>query len=876
MKRKWLSINRALFLPAIIAVWLAASATAFGAARIVLVNMDNPGVGFNDPTPAAPVGDNRGATVGEQRRIAVQYALDIWGAALDSNVEIRVEARFEPRLCSAGNAQLGQAGPLNAARNFPGAEFPNTWYLIALANKQAGYDLDPENNDIEIYLNNSVGGSNPDGSPCLSGISWYYGLDTKQSPNQVNLVSVVLHELAHGLAFTSLVNLENGGVELHGMDDIFSKYIFDTTIGKHWSEMTDAERMASAVNTRRVVWDGPHVKAAAPNVLSRGMPKLVVNSPEGITGDYVADGAEFGPPLSVSTVTGNVVLANDGDGVATDACSPLRKAPAVSGNIALVDRGNCLFIVKVKNAQEAGAIGVIVADNVANSRLHRMAGDDPTITIRSVAITLADGNRIKAALGTQAVNATLGVDPAALVGADSLGRVLLYTPNPLSLASSVDHWDPVAFPYQLMGPAVPQYLHSVKEPEDLSLALMKDIGWRSTGNRVVRIGQAGGAPGGQASVPVELVAQGDENELGFSLTFDPAVLRDPQAAPGSDAAGATLNVNVSQAASGRLGIALSLPFGQKFSAGARQIVVVNFTIASGANASSTQVGFDDQPVAREISDTSARALQASYSPGAVTLTSGFEGDVAPRPNGNGSVTITDWGQIGRFVAGQDTPAGGEFQRVDTAPRESRGNGSLTITDWVQAGRYAAGLDAPTPAGGPASQGGLGLAAASRQARFAPGSRNVRISNSYFERGQQSSVIIELGAEGNENAVGFSLDFDPAQLRFVSAATGRDSAGATLNVNTSQASKGSIGLALALPAGQTIPAGQRQIIVINFAVVSEGEAPAATLNFGDQPVIRELSDANANSLPASFKGGAPQRARSVTSRQLSTERWKTEK
>src|SRR5262249_59940915 len=79
------------------------------------------------------------------------------------------------------------------------------------------------------------------------------------------------------------------------------------------------------------------------------------------------------------------------------------------------------------------------------------------------------------------------------------------------------------------------------------------------GNRVVRVGQAGGAPGGQVSVPIELVAQGDENALGFSLSFDPAVLGNPQAGLGGDASGATLNTNTSQVGGGRLGVALSLP-----------------------------------------------------------------------------------------------------------------------------------------------------------------------------------------------------------------------------------------------------------------------------------------------------------------------------
>jgi len=373
------------------------------------------------------------------------------------------------------------------------------------------------------------------------------------------------------------------------------------------------------------------------------------------------------------------------------------------------------------------------------------------------------------------------------------------------------------------------------------------------GNRLVRVGQAGGAPGGQVSVPIELVSQGDENALGFSLSFDPAVLGNPQAVLGADASGATLNLNISQTGSGRLGIAISLPFGQKFSAGTRQIAVVNFAIAGGASASSTSIGFGDQPITREISDTSARALQASYAPGSVSLASGLEGDVAPRPNGNGAVTITDWVQIGRFVAGQDSPSSSEFQRADCAPRESRGNGSLTITDWVQSGRYAAGLDVPGPAGGPTGPGASGLTAALRHSRaLTAGSRLVRISNGSFERGRQSAVIVELDAEGDENAIGFSLNFNPAQLRFVSAAIGRDASGATLNVNTSLAANGSIGLAMALPAGETIRAGRRQIIVITFAVAADGEATAATFNFGDQPVRRELSGADAKSLPARFK------------------------
>ncbi len=82
---------------------------------------------------------------------------------------------------------------------------------------------------------------------------------------------------------------------------------------------------------------------------------------------------------------------------------------------------------------------------------------------------------------------------------------------------------------------------------------------------------------------------------------------------------------------------------------------------------------------------------------------GNECDVSPRPNGstNGTVSIADWVQMGRFVAGLDTPnPGSEFQRADSAPRSTLGEGIITIADWVQCGRYASGLDPVTAAGGP--------------------------------------------------------------------------------------------------------------------------------------------------------------------------------
>ncbi|MBL8191571.1 MAG: hypothetical protein JNK38_26370, partial [Acidobacteria bacterium] len=152
--------------------------------------------------------------------------------------------------------------------------------------------------------------------------------------------------------------------------------------------------------------------------------------------------------------------------------------------------------------------------------------------------------------------------------------------------------------------------------------------------RIVRVAAASGPVGGTISVPIEIVSQGDENAVGFSLTFDAAVLGNPQVTLGSDATGATINSNATQAAQGRFGVALAFPATQKFTAGVRQMAVVTFSVAANANFGTTNLSFGDQPVVREVADITANALATTFTGGAVTLTKGFEADVQPRPDGD--------------------------------------------------------------------------------------------------------------------------------------------------------------------------------------------------------------------------------------------------
>lgn len=438
--------------------------SAFAAATITIINNDGAGEGFNDPTPAAPIGGNSGTTVGQQRLIVFQTAANVWGSILTSPVVIRVRSNFDPLTCTATGAVLGSAGPISADIDFPGAPVSSTWYVAALADKLSGTNRDPANDDISARFNSNLGQAN-----CLTGRFWYYGLDGNEG-NNVDLLPVILHELGHGLGFLTLANSSSGAL-FNGSPDAFLRFLFDNSTGLHWSEMTNSQRAASAINTGHLVWDGPAVTFKAPLVLAKN-PEMIVNAPASIAGTYTIGTATFGGALTAGGLSGNVVLVDDGLAPNSDACSALINGGAVSGKIALLDRGVCGFSMKAKFAQDAGAIAVIIANNVAGGP-PGLGGTDPSVVIPVVSVSLADGNTLKAHLA-ESENVTLRLNPTQLAGADAAHRMRMYDPNPIQPGSSVSHWDVSATPNLLMEPAInPDLTASV----DLTREAFEDIGW---------------------------------------------------------------------------------------------------------------------------------------------------------------------------------------------------------------------------------------------------------------------------------------------------------------------------------------------------------------------------------------------------------------
>ncbi len=123
---------------------------------------------------------------------AFQHAVDIWASIISSNVTIKVIANWTPLQPGV----LGSASAATLVRDFSGAPRPGTWYPIALAEKLANTGFNhPDSADIVANFNSNFS-------------NWYLGTDGNPPAGQFDLVTVVLHELGHGLGFFGSMNVQ--------------------------------------------------------------------------------------------------------------------------------------------------------------------------------------------------------------------------------------------------------------------------------------------------------------------------------------------------------------------------------------------------------------------------------------------------------------------------------------------------------------------------------------------------------------------------------------------------------------------------------------------------------------------------------------------
>lgn len=259
-------------------VLLASMVGVAGAVPITVNFMDGANEGFNDPT------------LGAQRQAAFNYAVGVWSSALMGTTPVVVDATMDPLGGTASAAILGYAYATTLHRNFAGAPVANTWYVGALANQLAGTDVNGAMSEIVAVFNSDV-----DNATVLGAVDWYYGTDANppESPPgsgrfDTDFVSVVLHEIGHGLGFTSEVDggtcvggstpgdscgvtadcsggscdLSTVGTWADGSPSAYDLFLVRPAASPpRFTDMSDAQRK-SATTSGNVFWDGANVVTA--------------------------------------------------------------------------------------------------------------------------------------------------------------------------------------------------------------------------------------------------------------------------------------------------------------------------------------------------------------------------------------------------------------------------------------------------------------------------------------------------------------------------------------------------------------------------------------------------------------------------------------
>jgi Lysyl oxidase/Immunoglobulin I-set domain len=139
--------------------------------------------------------------------------------------------------------------------------------------------------------------------------------------------------------------------------------------------------------------------------------------------------------------------------------------------------------------------------------------------------------------------------------------------------------------------------------------------------RVVYLNHVTAPIAGNALLPVHAQAVGDEHVYKFSMSFDSSVLSNPSVATGSNTPGASVTMNTSQLASGRIGVTLTLAAGQTLPQSstlelARVMFDANPLIPAGTE---TFIGFLDQPVSKSVISTNGGSLTALFAAGTITI-----------------------------------------------------------------------------------------------------------------------------------------------------------------------------------------------------------------------------------------------------------------
>lgn len=139
-------------------------------------------------------------------------ATEIWAKYIVTGRPIVFDVRWE----ELPNRVLGSAGPSENFINVPNSPDSSKVYPIALTEKLQGRDQ------------NYAGGADVSASFNSKFSDWYIGTEGFPSPSQIDLLSVVLHEIGHGLGFISFLDVDTSSRTAgFNYQMIYDKYLQD-------------------------------------------------------------------------------------------------------------------------------------------------------------------------------------------------------------------------------------------------------------------------------------------------------------------------------------------------------------------------------------------------------------------------------------------------------------------------------------------------------------------------------------------------------------------------------------------------------------------------------------------------------------------------
>ncbi len=179
----------------------------------------------------------------ENAKSNFEAAATIWANNLDTNVPITIQACW----ANFGGSTLGYSGGYSTA-NFSNAPIADTWYDLSLANAFADVDLFSNNYDMHITYNGAY--------------DWYYGTDGNTPSDKMDLLTVVLHEMAHGLNFSGGMSYNSGYGYYDTYPGVYDRLIVDGLGIPLLNIDNDTTEMGDAITSGNLYFNGTHAKAA--------------------------------------------------------------------------------------------------------------------------------------------------------------------------------------------------------------------------------------------------------------------------------------------------------------------------------------------------------------------------------------------------------------------------------------------------------------------------------------------------------------------------------------------------------------------------------------------------------------------------------------